>query len=130
MGMRLFFIILLALMAPSCGPAKTQLPQCWQAGHLKPGMHIIGTVLLLGAYNQRPKMFPVGCDGGIIADLPDSVTPPLPRGTAFSHPIEELFWKADVAGVVVIDRITGSPSVQLNRISNSHRFKPRWLNGS
>jgi hypothetical protein len=125
-----FFALMVAVVVPSCGPAKIRLPECWQAGHLKLGSEISGAVLILGSYDQKPMMFPIGCDEGIIADLPDGVTLPLPGGPRFSHPIDDLFWKADVAGAVVTDRITGKPFIRLSSIANPHRVRPRWANGS
>jgi hypothetical protein len=71
---------------------------------------------------------PVGCDGGITADLPEGVTLPGYRGADFSVPLERLFYEAWVEGKVD-GTAFGRPSARLTRVVGPRQKAPRWLAG-
>lgn len=71
-------------------------------------------------------IFPVACDGGVTADLPDGVVLPGYRGADFSVPPERLFYKAQVDGEVT-GTAFGRPSVRLDHVSEPRQMVPRWL---
>lgn len=75
-------------------------------------------------------IFPVACDGGVTADLPDGVR--LPTYKEGKHPDadgEGLFYKAWVAGQV--EGIAfGRPSVRLERMISPKQVIPSWSRGN
>lgn len=118
-------------MVGVCGSTELRLPSCWQTSELKQGSTFRGTVLIFGGEDTRPSMLPLSCDGGVIADLPEGFTLPVPRGAPFSEPPEQGFFQADVVGKVA-GVAFGRPSVQLEQVQHVRRVRPDWLrsNGS
>lgn len=116
-------VLTLAALA-ACGATTTTLPPCWRAPDLQQGERFRGTVLILAGYDQRSMIFPVACDGGVTADLPDGVVLPGYRGADFSVPPERLFYEAQVDGEVT-GTAFGRPSVRLDHVSEPRQMAPR-----
>jgi hypothetical protein len=110
----------------ACGSTPTTLSPCWRAADFQQGERFRGTVLILAGYDQRPMIFPVACDGGVTADLPDGTVLPGYRGGDLSGPPEHLFYEAHVNGVVE-GFAFGRPSVRLEHVSDQRKMVPRWL---
>ncbi|KTT99879.1 hypothetical protein NS355_05730 [Sphingomonas yabuuchiae] len=83
-------------------------------------------VLIFAGYEQRPMMFPVACDGGVTADLPDGMVLPGYRGADSNVPPEHLFYEAHVDGVVS-GFAFGRPSVGLKHVTKARQVEPGWM---
>lgn len=118
--------VILATIVVGCGSTELHLPSCWRASDLKQGLTFRGTVLIFGGDETRPSMFPLTCDGGVVADLPEGITLPASNGPPFIQPLERRFFQADVFGKVV-GFAFGRPSVQLKRVEHVRRATPSWL---
>jgi hypothetical protein len=126
---RVWLTLIVAAALGSCGAATLHLPSCWRAIDLNQGSAFRGTVLIFASYHTRPMMFPISCDGGVTADLPEGFTLPTVKGEPFSEAPEQRFFQADVVGIVKgvdFDR----PSVQLKSIAHVRRTRPTWLRAS
>jgi len=117
-------LVLTALAA--CGSTRTTLSSCWRAGDLRQGERFRGTVLIFAGYGQRPMIFPVACNGGVTADLPDGVVFPDNKGADLSVPPERLFYEARVDGQVTGTSF-GRPSVRLEHVGDLRHMVPGWL---
>ncbi len=95
----------------------------------KQGEGFHGSVFILAGYDRRSMIFPVGCGGGVTADLPEDVALPGYRGTDFSVPPERLFYEAWVEGKME-GTAFGRPSVRLTRVVDPQQKAPRWLAGN
>lgn len=74
-------------------------------------------------------MFPVACDGGVPADLPEGVRLPAQiEGRDPEADGESLFYEARVYGKVV-GFAFGRPSVRLERVIDPKQVIPRWSRG-
>lgn len=103
------------------------LPPCWRADDLQQGKRFHGTILIFAAPDIRPMMFPVACDGGVTADLPDGLRLSVPkRGKDPDGDIESLFYEAYVDGQVA-GVAFGRPSVRLERVIRPKQVVPGWL---
>ncbi|MFT3977950.1 MAG: hypothetical protein QM688_12685 [Sphingomonas bacterium] len=123
---RIGLALVAAAMLGSCGSTPLRLPSCWRASDLKQGLTFRGTVLIFAGYDARPSMFPISCDGGVVADLPEDFTLSAAEGKPFGEPPERHFFQADVSGKVVGVAL-GRPSVQLGRIAHVKRTTPSWF---
>lgn len=110
----------------ACGSTRTTLSPCWRAADLRQGERFRGTVLIFAGYDQRPMIFPVTCDGGVTADLPDGVVLPGYKGADLNVSPERLFYKARVDGEVTGTSF-GRPSVRLEHVSDQRHMSPGWL---
>lgn len=119
-------VLTVAAALESCAPPALRLPSCWQASDLKRGATFRGAVLIFGYYDTRPMMFPISCDGGVIADMPEDFKLPAPREPQFSEPLENRFFEAEVTGKVIAVEF-GRPSVQLQSVTKIRQMTPRWL---
>lgn len=123
---RIGLAIIAAAMVGACGSTEMRLPSCWQASDLDQGSTFRGTVLILGGDDTRPSMFPMTCDGGVVADLPEGFTLPAPEKPPLSEPPERRFFQMDVVGKVV-GVAFGRPSVQLEQVNHVRPATPSWL---
>ena len=112
--------------AAACGLYQKTLSPCWRAADLQKGERFSGTVLIFAGYDKRSMMFPVECDGGVTADLPDGVVLPGYEGADFNVPPERLFYEARVDGEVA-GTAFGRPSVRLEHVSDPRPVEPGWL---
>lgn len=128
---RIGLAVIVAAMVGACGSTEMRLPSCWKASDLDHGSTFRGTVLILGGDDTRPSMFPMSCDGGVIAVLPEGFTLPALQKAPFLEPLERSFFQVDVVGKVV-GVAFGRPSVQLEQVNNVRPATPSWLrsNGS
>ena len=69
---RIGLAVIVAAMVGACGSTEMRLPSCWQASDLDQGSMFRGAVLIIGGDDTKPMMFPMTCDGGVVADLPKS----------------------------------------------------------
>ncbi|RYE99865.1 MAG: hypothetical protein EOO77_34910 [Oxalobacteraceae bacterium] len=121
-------LIAFALLS-ACASTGRAVPPCWRAADLKQGEGFHGSVFIFAGYDKRPMIFPVGCDGGVTADLPEGVALPGYRGADFSVSPERLFYEAWVEGKVE-GTAFGRPSVRLTRVVDPQQKAPRWLAGN
>jgi hypothetical protein len=70
-------------------------------------------------------IFPIACDGGVTADLPDSVVLPSHKNADFRVSPERLFYQARVEGEVT-GTAFGRPSVRLEHVSDPRQMLPSW----
>jgi hypothetical protein len=128
---RIGLAVIAAAMVGACGSTEPRLPSCWRASELKQGSTFRGTVLISGGDDTRPSMFPMACDGGVVADLPEGFILPAPKGPPFSDPPERRFFQVEVVGKVA-GVAFGRPIVQLEQVEHVQRMTPNWLrsNGS
>jgi hypothetical protein len=127
---RSMVVALLLVGLGACGSSKVMLPACWYAADLQQGERFIGTVLIFAAPDIRPMVFPVACDGGVTANLPDGVR--LPVHKEGEHPDadgEGVFYEARVAGQVE-GVAFGRPSVRLSRVISPKQVIPSWSRGN
>jgi hypothetical protein len=113
-------------------PAHQRAERCrhvWRAADFKQGEDLHGSVFILAGYDTRSLIFPVDCDGGVTADLPEGVALPGYRGADSSVPPERLFYEAWVEGKVERTAF-GRPSVRLTHIVEPQQKAPRWLAGN
>jgi hypothetical protein len=120
-------LIVFALLS-ACASTSREVPPCWRAADFKQGEGFHGSVFILAGYDTRSMIFPVGCDGGVTADLPEGVALPGYRGADSSAPSERLFYEAWVEGKVE-GTAFGRPSVRLTRVVEPQQKAPRWLVG-
>lgn len=124
-GRQMHAVLAIAALA-SCGSPRTTVPSCWRASDFQQGERFRGTVLILAGVDQRIMIFPVACDGGVTADLPNGVVLPGYEGADLNVPPERLFYEARVEGEVA-GVAFGRPSVRLSRMSDPLPIVPRWL---
>lgn len=122
---RLLQVVFALTALAACGSARTTLSPCWRAVDLQQGERFRGTVLISAGYDQRPMIFPIACDGGVTADLPDSVVLPGHKGADFRVSPERLFYQARVEGEVT-GTAFGRPSVRLEHVSDPRQMLPSW----
>ncbi|WP_347094026.1 hypothetical protein [Sphingomonas parapaucimobilis] len=114
----------------ACGSSKVTLPACWHAADLQQGERFIGTVLIFAAPDIRPMVFPVACDGGVTANLPDGVRlPAYKEGEHSDADGEGVFYEARVAGQVA-GIAFGRPRVRLSRVISPKQVRPSWSRGN
>lgn len=113
---RSMIAVFVLVVLGACGSSRVTLPPCWHAADLQQGERFIGTVYVYAAPDIRPMIFPVACDGGVTAYLPDGMRlPAYAEGGPPNADGEGLFYKARVAGQVegiAFER----PSVRLARV--------------
>ena len=122
---RLLQVVFALPALAACGSARTTLSPCWRAVDLQQGKRFHGTVLISAGYDQRPMIFPIACDGGVTADLSDSVVLPDHKGADFRVSPERLFYQARVEGEVT-GTAFGRPSVRLEHVSDPRQMLPSW----
>ncbi|MBB5716252.1 hypothetical protein FHS94_003112 [Sphingomonas aerophila] len=110
----------------ACGPNRVTLPPCWRAADLQQGKRFHGTILTFAAPDIHPMMFPVACDGGVTADLPDGLRLPVSKvGGDPEADGASLFYEARVDGQVA-GIAFGRPSVRLERVISPKQVIPAW----
>lgn len=126
---RLLVAVFVLVGLGACGSSRVTLPPCWRATDLQQGERFIGTALVFAAPDVRPMIFPVACDGGVIAYLPDGMRlPAYAEGGPLNADGEGLFYEARVAGRV--EGIAfGRPSVRLERVISPKQVIPSWSRG-
>jgi hypothetical protein len=122
---RLLQVVFALTALAACGSARTTLSPCWRAVDLQQGERFRGMVLISAGYDQRPMIFPIACDGGVTADLPDSVVLPSHKGADSRVSPERLFYQARVEGEVT-GTAFGRPSVRLEHVSDPRQMLPSW----
>ena len=109
----------------ACGSSKVMLPACWYAADLQQGERFVGTVLIFAAPDIGPMVFPVACDGGIIAALPEGVRLSTHKKGGYSEDDVGMFYEAHVVGQVEGLKF-GRPSVRLERVTSPKQVFPIW----